>query len=246
MALDSVNKRYSAVNLGSPWRGLNYLPTGTIDAPERLAIAFLGSSIAAEAPVEVPDVTGETQVAGTTTLEGEGFVVAVETAYSDSVVEGLIISQSPVGGSFAANGSTVTITVSLGPEPQEQEGGGGPDPRKLEEYWYWLEKAKEQLRQQQARRERDREQIAQIKEETDREIAKILKEDQEAERQAEELSELRAYVEHAPVVQSQRMRDLIRNAVNDDTDRALAKLRRVMAREAEDEEAIVVALLMLG
>jgi hypothetical protein len=76
-------------------------------------------------PVEVPDVVGETQAAGTATLEGEGFVVAVVEAYSDSVALGSIVSQSPVGGSFAASGSTVTITVSLGPQPAASEHPAG-------------------------------------------------------------------------------------------------------------------------
>lgn len=125
MALDTDAKRFSALNVGNPWRGVNYFPTGTVDAAERLALVYLGSSIVAEAPVEVPDVVGETQAAGTTTLETALFVVAVETAYSDSVAEGLIISQSPTAGSFANSGSTVTITVSLGPEPVAEEPIGG-------------------------------------------------------------------------------------------------------------------------
>jgi beta-lactam-binding protein with PASTA domain len=74
---------------------------------------------AADEPVAVPDVVGETQAAGTSTLEGGGFVVAVETAYSSLVPAGSIISQVPAGGVDAAPGSTVTITVSLG------EGAGG-------------------------------------------------------------------------------------------------------------------------
>ena len=64
--------------------------------------------------VEVPDVVGQSQASGTTELEGEGFDVAVSTAYSDVVAAGTIISQSPTAGSDAIEGSTVTITVSLG------------------------------------------------------------------------------------------------------------------------------------
>lgn len=74
-------------------------------------------------PIEVPDVVGETQAAGTATLEGDGFVVSVETAYSPTIDAGLIISQSPTGGSFAAPGSTITITVSLGAAPLFDGGG---------------------------------------------------------------------------------------------------------------------------
>lgn len=75
--------------------------------------------------VTVPDVVGETQAAGTSTIEAEGLVVAVETAYSSTVPAGTIISQSPVGGSSVAPGSTVTITVSLG-----ESAGGGVSKRK--------------------------------------------------------------------------------------------------------------------
>ncbi len=75
-------------------------------------------------PVEVPDVVGETQAAGTLELETALFVVAVNTAYSGSVAVGDIISQSPVGGAFASEGSTVTITVSLGPDPTPATVGG--------------------------------------------------------------------------------------------------------------------------
>lgn len=47
MALDTDAKRYSAIHIGSPWRGVNYFPTGTVDAAERLPLLFLGSSISA-------------------------------------------------------------------------------------------------------------------------------------------------------------------------------------------------------
>jgi hypothetical protein len=80
--------------------------------------------------VEVPDVVGETQAAGTTTLETALFVVSVATAYSPTIAAGLIISQAPIGGSFAAEGSTVTITVSLGAEPRSEGGSAKPKHRK--------------------------------------------------------------------------------------------------------------------
>jgi hypothetical protein len=82
--------------------------------------------------VEVPDVVGETQAAGTTTLETALFVVSVTTDYSSSVAAGLIISQSPVGGSFAAQGSTVGIVVSLGARVSE---GGSAKPKHRRRYF---------------------------------------------------------------------------------------------------------------
>lgn len=92
-----------------------------------LNLGFAGSE---QAPVEVPDVVGETQAAGTATLEGEGFTVVVATAYSSVVPVGEIISQEPEGGEFASAGSIVTITVSLGEQPAPatgvgSSGGGG-------------------------------------------------------------------------------------------------------------------------
>lgn len=68
-----------------------------------------------EDPVAVPDVVGETQAAGTIDLLAAGFVVSVSTAYDSIVPLGIIISQSPLGGSSALPGTTVTIVVSLGP-----------------------------------------------------------------------------------------------------------------------------------
>jgi hypothetical protein len=85
--------------------------------------------------VEVPDVVGETQAAGTTTLEGEGFVVSVSTAFSASVAAGLIISQDPEGGEFAASGSTVAIVVSLGPQSE----GGSAKQKHRKRYFFEID-----------------------------------------------------------------------------------------------------------
>lgn len=114
MAIDTAAKRYSALHVGSPWRGPAALPDGSVSADARLALLHFYGGIAAESPVEVPDVVGLTQEAATLALEAAGFVVAVATAASNSVASGSVISQSPAAGDFAASGSTVTITVSTG------------------------------------------------------------------------------------------------------------------------------------
>lgn len=75
-----------------------------------------------EAGVVIPDVVAQSQASGTAELEGDGFVVAVATAYSSTVAAGDIISQSPAAGIEAPAGSTVTITVSLGDQPQDDDG----------------------------------------------------------------------------------------------------------------------------
>jgi hypothetical protein len=86
--------------------------------------------------VEVPDVVGETQAAGTLELETALFDVAVTTAYSPTVAIGLIISQSPAGGEDAPEGATVTITVSLGPEPVRATPEGGSARRQHRKRYY--------------------------------------------------------------------------------------------------------------
>lgn len=86
--------------------------------------AWAGTAWAVQsAPVEVPNVVGETQASATSTLEGDGFVVSVLEAYSDSVALGLVISQEPEGGEQANSGSTVVITVSLGVQPASKGAG---------------------------------------------------------------------------------------------------------------------------
>lgn len=78
------------------------------------------------AQVTVPDVVGQTEAAGTATLQGAGFAVSVNYEYSSIVAAGLIISQAPTGGSEALPGTTVIITVSLG----ERSDGAGKSKRK--------------------------------------------------------------------------------------------------------------------
>lgn len=41
MPADTPLKRYSAMNIGSPWRGLNVVPQASISAEERSAVMFL-------------------------------------------------------------------------------------------------------------------------------------------------------------------------------------------------------------
>jgi hypothetical protein len=76
-----------------------------------------------EAPVTVPNVVGQTQEDGTTTVEAEGLVIAVVTAVS-SQPAGTIIAQSPPGGTLVLPGSTVTLTVSSGPADDVTGGWG--------------------------------------------------------------------------------------------------------------------------
>jgi serine/threonine-protein kinase len=69
------------------------------------------------APVQVPDVTGETYDTAAANLSSRGFGVARDDdEFSDSVPAGQVISTSPAGGNYVNRGSTVQVVVSKGPE----------------------------------------------------------------------------------------------------------------------------------
>lgn len=64
----------------------------------------------------VPNVVGQDQVEASSILESAGFKVSVKQSYSDSVEQGKVIIQSPLGSTTVSPGSTVTITISQGKE----------------------------------------------------------------------------------------------------------------------------------
>jgi len=187
--------------------------------------------------VNVPDVVGQTQAAGTATLTGDGFVVAVVTANSSSVPAGTIIGQSPTAGSSELLGSTVTITVSLG------DGGGGwwPD-------WHHARGQRDKKKREQEEREAE---AKLIQDELDRNIylAQRKLEAEEAERT--DLARLQAL---ADTYAGQRLDGLpksarvaILNAQDARTRNSLEQMRRVI-EQSEDEEmfALQVALLLVN
>lgn len=195
---------------------------------------------------QVPDVTGETQAAGTATLEGEGFVVAVETAYSDSVAEGLIISQVPTGGSFAASGSTVTITVSLGIQPvddSQPSGGWG--------FWALAESHRRERERRKRRLEEIEREELEIQDQQDREIARLLKVQQEADERRTELERLQSLVdryardERLAQQLPERVTESMQRAEQQRSREALLALQRELSLMIEEEEALAMLLLTL-
>ena len=62
----------------------------------------------------IPNVVGKTQADAVTALESAGFKVNVTEDYSETVADGLVISQSPTDGVEATKGSAVNISVSKG------------------------------------------------------------------------------------------------------------------------------------
>jgi serine/threonine-protein kinase len=68
--------------------------------------------------VEVPSVEGLAEADAVSAIQAAGLLVNIERAPSDSVEEGIVISQDPAGGAEATASETVTIVVSEGPETQ--------------------------------------------------------------------------------------------------------------------------------
>lgn len=196
--------------------------------------------------VEVPDVVGETQAAGTATLEGDGFVVSVETAYN-AAGAGLIFDQSPDGGTFALLGSTVTIYVSLGPQPvsDEQPTGG----------WLFLNEYERELRRRK-RRERERreleEETERIQDALDREIAQLLREQEAKDERRAELQRLKELArKDANIAAARRYSESVAKALEaaivDESLRAIARLEKELkkAREQEEHEFLLLASSLL-
>jgi serine/threonine-protein kinase len=60
----------------------------------------------------VPDVTSQDEQSARDTLEGAGFKVKVKNQdVTDAGLEGIVLEQSPPGGTQAPSGTTVTITI---------------------------------------------------------------------------------------------------------------------------------------
>lgn len=71
--------------------------------------------------VSVPSITGLTEDAARSAIQNVGLSVQnVTTAYSDTVAQGLVISQSPVAGTEVNSGTAVDFVVSLGAEPVQE------------------------------------------------------------------------------------------------------------------------------
>jgi hypothetical protein len=197
-------------------------------------------------PVEVPDVVGDTQAAGTLELETALFVVSVTTAYSPSVALGLIISQDPIGGTFAASGSTVEIVVSLGPEPvvvppsAAEESSGG---------WAFHNAYDLELRRRRKRKKEQEELEAEterIEDELDRNIAQLMREQEAIDAKREDLNRLKELAQkHADLEAarqySERVATAFARALAQGNFSAMEALDRELQRARDDEDLMTMA-----
>ena len=60
MAADTATKRCSAINIGSPWRGVLPIPDGTISQGDRQTVMLMYAGVLATVPVVIPDVSPPT------------------------------------------------------------------------------------------------------------------------------------------------------------------------------------------
>ncbi|MHC4335786.1 MAG: PASTA domain-containing protein, partial [Planctomycetota bacterium] len=76
-------------------------------------------------PAEVPDVIGMTEAGAKSTLIDAGVTAgSVSHEYSNTVALGVVIGQSPIGGTIVHVGSSVDLVISLGPpDPGILSGG---------------------------------------------------------------------------------------------------------------------------
>jgi serine/threonine-protein kinase len=110
LQVGTVSKRASSTE--SPGTVLSQIPaTGdSVKAESKVAL------VVAQAPKEatVPDVLGETHVLAEHELELSGFKAKSEPSpTSEASQVGMVLHQSPSGGSRAAKGSSVTIAVGV-------------------------------------------------------------------------------------------------------------------------------------
>ncbi|MDB4786214.1 hypothetical protein OAG36_00620 [bacterium] len=95
MAVDSKQKRFSAMNLRCPWRGPNIVPTGVASQAIRQASAFLYSGISATASASFDIICFTSEALAVGSFSSEAFVAgsfsseafAIGSFSSESLVE---------------------------------------------------------------------------------------------------------------------------------------------------------------
>ncbi|MFT5564753.1 MAG: beta-lactam-binding protein with PASTA domain [Myxococcota bacterium] len=74
---------------------------------------------AGPAPVDLPDLTGETEASATATLINLGLTVRIIERRYDELPQGSVIVSAPTSGSTVLRGAEVGLTISDGPQPIE-------------------------------------------------------------------------------------------------------------------------------
>lgn len=95
---------------------ISQLPIGGTNVAPGSAVALtvsLGPALSV-----VPNVVGQTQAAAVSAIAAVGLNFgSLSQVYDGTIAVGLVISQSPAGGTSVPTGSAVNLTLSLGPQP---------------------------------------------------------------------------------------------------------------------------------
>jgi eukaryotic-like serine/threonine-protein kinase len=119
-AKDVLLKKHMKV--GAVTQEYSMEPTGTVISQEPADGRFIADTpidlTVSQGPplVGVPDVIDEKAGTAKRLLEKAGFEVAIDTEYSDEILEGHVISTNPPAASSAPQGSQILLVVSKGPE----------------------------------------------------------------------------------------------------------------------------------
>ena len=91
------------------------LVAAAVAAIVALALVLALTRPSTRAPVRVPSVAGQSEAAAGAALRRAGLVPVPALTASSTVADGVVISETPPGGSTVAQGARVTIAVSTGP-----------------------------------------------------------------------------------------------------------------------------------
>lgn len=198
---------------------------------------FLTFGLQQATPTVVPDVVGETEAQATIDIEAVGLVVSAEIAYSGVVAAGLVISQDPTGGAEVSPGSTVTITVSLGDAPVvDQTPTGGWEG--FEHHFFLRKKRREE-------EEELREHEETIQEQIDRDIARLLHEQERKGAERADLERLKALVKRSAIKTDLDSVDKAFAKAKENLSRAnLLRLQKEMERMLDEEDDLLALILL--
>ena len=255
MSADTAQKRYSAYDLGCPWRGVRVLPTGTVDAAERTAAFFLYAGITGVAGT-APAVTTTTLANGT---QGTAYSATLAVTGDTPITWAVTAGSLPAGLTLSTGGVlSGTPTVSgLYSFTVEATNGYGSDTQALiltlvaavaavatasGGYWYdWSPRYRPRKRKQIEDEEQEIAQLPAI----DGEIARILREQERLDDERndrERLAVLAARYAGSKDV-PERVAIAALQAQQKATEGALAALGREIERARDDED--IAALMVL-
>lgn len=268
MAMDTAGERYSAINVGSPWRGLNYIPSGTVDNPERQALAYLYAGISSVgAPIvsdTIPNIS-HTENTGThsydlgayfTGATSYSIAPAVETGWTFNTTTGeLVVDTDDVSvfGPYTVTGTNLagsadsnafTVTVVAAAVAADSATGG------------WLFR-NEYDAEQQRRRARNRrrkeleEETDRIEDELDREIAQLIRQQEAKDDRREDIKRTAELVKANADLEAARQYSAavgaaFQAALEKGTTSAVDRLERELRKAQAEEEFLMMTILMMA